>query len=137
LLLDMAQSLDEERGPEPESGPGQTPQPATGLAALARFEGVAFLLAVPKGEKEPLESWSLENSAEVAAWARATQERLTKLGETLQAGAWTGVTGFGLQEHCAVQANELKGLLCVGLRPALGKEEVEQTVKLVIDTWAS
>jgi CheY-like chemotaxis protein len=137
LLLDTAQALDEAKAPEQPAEPGQEAPPATGLAALARFDGVAFMLAVPNDDKAQVESWSLENPADVAAWARDTHQRLAKLGETLQAGGWTGATGFGLQEHWALNAHDLKGLLCVGFRPALGKEEVEQTMKHVFDTWAS
>jgi CheY-like chemotaxis protein len=137
LLLDTAQSLDEAQAPEPSSEPGREGQPATGLAALARLEGVAFLLSVPMEEKAPLESWSLESPGDVAAWARDTHRRLARLGETLQAGAWTGAMGFGLQEHWALQPHDLKGLLCVGFRPALEKDQVEQTMQLVFDKWAS
>jgi hypothetical protein len=36
-----------------------------------------------------------------------------------------------------LQGRENKGLLCVGFRPALGEEQVEQTIKLVFDKWAS
>ena len=66
LLLDSAQALDESKGPAPGTEPeaaGQTPGGApAGLAALGRFEGVGFVLAIPPDDKAPVDSWSLENS---------------------------------------------------------------------------
>lgn len=139
LLLDSAQALDESKGPP--SGvaePGSpTAAPPTGLAALGRFEGVAFVLAIPPDDKLPVDSWSLENPMDAANWARDTHRRLAKLGEGLEAGELAAAFGFGPQEHWALQGRENKGLLCVGFRPALGEEQVEQTIKLVFDKWAS
>ena len=141
LLLDSAQALDESKGPVAGEEPGPESQPPVatpvGLAALGRFEGVGFVLAMPPDDKAPVDSWSLENSLEVAGWARDTHRRLALLGETLRAGELTGAFGFGLQEHWALEANRQKGLLCVGFRPGLGADQVEQTMKHVFDKWAS
>jgi hypothetical protein len=141
LLLDSAQALDESKGPaataEPPAG-NQTPGGApTGLAALGRFEGVAFVLAIPPDARSPVDSWSLENAMDAANWARDAHRRLAQLGEDLRAGELAGAFGFGLQEHWAIQAQERKGLLCVGFRPGLSAEEVEETMKHVFDKWAS
>jgi CheY-like chemotaxis protein len=141
LLLDTAQALDESKGPAPGAGPvaeSQLPGGApTGLAALGRFEGVAFVLAIPPDDTAPVDSWSLENSTDLANWARDAHRRLAKLGEGLRAGEFAGAFGFGLQEHWALNAQELKGLLCVGFRRGLSQEQVEQTMKHVFDKWAS
>jgi len=141
LLLDSAQALDESKAPaagaEPEAGeqaPGGAPK---GLAALGRFEGVGFVLAIPPDDKAPVDSWSLENSMDVANWARDAHRRLAQLGESLRAGEFAGAFGFGLQEHWALGAQEQRGLLCVGFRPGLSAEQVEQTMKHVFDKWAS
>ena len=143
LLLDSAQALDESKGPiagtEPEPEPGsQTPGGApTGLAALGRFEGVGFVLAIPPDDRAPVDSWSLENSTDVANWARDAYRRLAKMGDGLRAGELAGAFGFGLQEHWALEAHEQKGLLCVGFRPGLSAEQVEETMKHVFDKWTS
>jgi hypothetical protein len=141
LLLDSAQALDEAKGPAAGAGAeagSQTPGGApAGLAALGRFEGVGFVLAIPPDDQGPVESWSLENSTEVAIWARDAHRRLAKLGDGLRAGEFAGAFGFGFQEHWALEAREEKGLLCVGFRPGLSAEQVEQTMKHVFDKWAS
>jgi len=141
LLLDSAQALDESKAPaagaEPEAA-GQTPGGAPkGLAALGRFEGVGFVLAIPPDAQAPVDSWSLENSMDAANWARDTHRRLSQLGEVLRAGELAGAFGFGYQEHWALNARERKGLLCVGFRPSLSAEQVEQTMKHIFDKWAS
>ncbi|MGD1086335.1 MAG: hypothetical protein ABSA47_16485, partial [Verrucomicrobiota bacterium] len=109
----------------------------SGLAALGHFEGVSFVLSIPPDEKAAVEAWSLENSQEVALWARDTHRRLARIGESLHAGELTGATGIGLLENWALRPHAQKGLLCVGFRPAVGADEVEQTMNHVFDKWAS
>jgi hypothetical protein len=140
-LLDSAQTLDESRA-SPAAALAETPDQSlgethTGLAALGRFEGVAFLLAIPPDHKAPIDSWRLDNSLDVANWVRDAHNRLVQLGESLRAGEISAAFGFGLQEHWSLAAREPKGLLCAGFRPALSREEVEQTTKLILEKWAS
>jgi CheY-like chemotaxis protein len=141
LLLDSAQALDESKGApagvEAQADAQSPGDPPTGLAALGRFEGVGFVLAIPPDDMAPVDSWSLENSMDVANWTRDTHRRLVKLGDGLRAGEFAGAFGFGFQEHWALKAREQKGLLCVGFRPALSAEQVQQTMNHVFDKWAS
>ena len=145
LLLDSAQALDEWRGKQtagetaaPEAAQaGSAAAPNSTLAPLARFEGVEFLLTMPVDQEAPCDSWSLENSPEVAAWARATQKQLAQLGEHLGAGVLAHVTGTGLQRHWALAADGKKGLLCAGFRRTLPKEKVEPTLKHIFAKWVS
>jgi CheY-like chemotaxis protein len=141
LLLDSVQAMDESKthpaageGGVATTAPGAVP---SGLAALGRFEGVSFVLSVPKDEKAEVSSWSFENAKGAAAWTRDARRRLGRIGEMLHAGELTGAAGFGTVEHWALKPHEEKGLLFVGFRPALEAEEVEQTINLVFDKWAS
>jgi DNA-binding NarL/FixJ family response regulator len=143
LLLDSAQALDEWRGQQtgaeapPAAEAGSAAPPNSALAPLAKFEGVEFLLTMPADEKTPGDSWGLENAQDVAAWARASQQRLRQLGEKVGAGALTQVTGFGLHWHWALSSDDGKGLLCAGFRRTLLKEKVEQTMKHIFAKWIS
>jgi CheY-like chemotaxis protein len=139
LLLDSAQAMDEWRGQQAGApADASAPAPAnSALAALARFEGVEFVLTMPRDEKLACESWGLENIEQTAAWARETQKRLRELGEKIGAGALTQVCGFGLQRHWALAGDDQKGLLCTGFRRALAKEKVDQTMKNVFTKWVS
>jgi CheY-like chemotaxis protein len=139
LLLDSAQAMDEWRGQQAGATlEGGTPAPAnSALAALARFDGVEFVLTMPPAEKAACESWGLDNVEQTAAWARDTQKRLSELGEKIGAGALTQVFGFGLQRHWSLAGDDKKGLLCTGFRRVLTKEKVDQTMKQVFTKWVS
>jgi hypothetical protein len=143
LLLDSAQALDEERNKKSSAETSQAPEetsaaPAnSALAALARHEGVEFVLTMPADEKVSCDSWGLENAQEAADWARATQRRLGELGEKIGAGALAQVTGLGLQRHWAFSGHGRKGLLCAGFRRSLTKEKVEETMKHIFDKWVA
>jgi CheY-like chemotaxis protein len=144
LLLDSAQAIDELRdrqGNLPNSGTNPAllvRAPANQkLAALSRFEGVEFLLTVPPDEKASCESWGLENSQEVAAWARESQKRLWQLGQRIGAGELAQLTGSGWQRHWGLSADDKKGLLCVGFRKSLPDDKLEQTMKHIFAKWVS
>jgi CheY-like chemotaxis protein len=148
LLLDSAQALDEWHGqkgavetpvttPSDNAVPEKAALANSALAPLTRFEGVEFLLSMPADERAPCDSWGLENAQEVAVWARAAQKRFQALGEKLEAGALTQVTGTGWQRHWALSANDKKGLLCAGFRRTLTKEKLEQSMKHIFAKWVS
>jgi CheY-like chemotaxis protein len=133
LLLDTAQALDEQLGAV-SSAPRE--QPVSELASLARTEGVEFLLNVPFDQKEPIDTWSLDNAEPIAQWMREIYSKLRRLGDDLGCGELNKLTGFGLQSHFCMAASPAKGLLGVGFRRTLGPEEVQQTMKQVFDKWA-
>jgi CheY-like chemotaxis protein len=139
LLLDSAQAMDEWQGQQAGASiEGGAPAPANPvLAALARFEGVEFVLTMPRDEKAACESWGLDNVEQTAAWARDTQKRLRELGEKIGAGALVQVCGIGLLRHVALAGDDEKGLLCAGFRRVLAKEKVDQTMKQVFTKWVS
>jgi CheY-like chemotaxis protein len=141
LLLDSAQALDEWRGQqagaEKTGAEGQAAASGSLLAPLTRFEGVEFVLTAPPDEQAPCDSWALENSRELAVWARATWRRLVELGEKLDAEPLARVSGFGLQRHWALARDDKKGLLCIGFRRTLPTEKVDQTMKHIFTKWVS
>jgi len=92
---------------------------------------------MPPDPKAACESWGLENAAQIAAWARATHKRLRQLGEKIGAGPLAQASGFGLQRHWALAADEKKGLLCAGFRHALPQDRVEPTMKHIFTKWVS
>jgi CheY-like chemotaxis protein len=139
LLLDSAQALDEWRGQQTEPGKPEeaTPGASSALSALARFEGVEFILAAPVNEQAPNDAWALDNTKEVAAWARETWRRLNDLGEKLSAGPLAQVSGFGLQRHWTMARDDQKGLLCVGFQRTMPADRVDQTMKHMFVKWVS
>jgi CheY-like chemotaxis protein len=140
LLLDSAQAMDEWRGQQAGTPPGGNTTVPTNpaLAALARFEGVEFVLTMPVNEKLSSLSWGLDNVDQTAAWSRQTQNKLRELGEKLGTGTLSQVCGYGLQRHWALAGDYQRGgLLCVGFRRTLAKDKVEATMKQVFNKWTS
>jgi hypothetical protein len=138
LLLDSAQALDEWRGQQAGAGKGSgSGSTASALSPLTRFDGVEFVLTAPDNEDAPCDSWALDGVPQIALWARTTYRRLAELGEKLDVGALTQVTGFGLQRHWALAHDEQKGLLCIGFRRTLPTDQVDQTMKHIFTKWVS
>jgi len=141
LLLDSAQALDESRGQQAaaEQATGTDDAAASGsaLSRLTRFEGVEFVLTVPNDEKAACDSWGLESTQKLAQWARSTHQRLAELGEKLEAGTLTQITGFGPQRNWALARDDQKGLLCVAFRRTLPADKVDQTMKHIFNKWVS
>jgi CheY-like chemotaxis protein len=137
LLLNTAQAIDESQGTKPpEQAQASTDAPGIStLAALARFEGVEFLLKISADSQTPLESWGVENAEPMALWARQTQQQLRQLGEKLGAGGLVQVQVRSLQGHIALAPHQ-ESLLIAGFRRTVSAEQVQQTMKQMIAKWA-
>lgn len=141
LLLDSAQAMDEwhgqQNGTAPSNGEAKNGPSTSPLSPLTHFEGVEFLLTVPVDPQAPSDSWSLENAKDLAAWARSTHQHLAELGDKLDAGPLTQISGFGLQRHWSMARDDKKGLLCAGFQRTLEADRVDLTMKHVFAKWAS
>jgi len=136
LLLNTAQTIDEEKG-DPHSTETEVLRKTSPLAALGRFEGVEFVLAIPLDEREPASSWGGENVEQLGGWARDSWRRMRQIGELLHAGDLSQMHGLGLQRHIALTGHAQKGLLCAGFRRVTPSATVEQTMKQMFAKWAS
>ncbi len=141
LLLETAQALDEAQAGEGEALAGteaaaKGQESASPLAALARFHGVEFVLALRLAEKEKADSWGLENPDQVASFVRQTLAGFRALGERLQVGQLSGLEGMGLQRHLAVASHE-QAALCAGFRRSLTRNQVQETMKRIVAKWVS
>jgi CheY-like chemotaxis protein len=135
LLLDSAQAMDEEKGREPSET--EILRKTSPLAALGRFEGVEFALAVPFDENVAASAWGAENVEQMAVWARDAWKRLQHIGDRLHAGKLVQMHALGLQRHVGLAGHPQKGLLCAGFRRATSTASVEQNMKQVFAKWAS
>lgn len=136
LLLDTAQTMDEEEG-KAEEKKNEALAKAAGspLAALAKFEGVDFALSVTAVDKV-IESWGVENTTALADWVLETEKTLRALGEMLTVGELNVLTGRGIQNHLAISPGRKKHL-CVGFRRTLDNEQIGDTMKQIQSKWAS
>ena len=140
LLLESAQALDEAQAqvPEGESAPSPEAAPAPAaespLAALARFNGVEFVMTVRAGGK--FDSWSAENPEQISLWVRQTMQRFRALGDGLQAGQLSQLEGLGPQCHVAL-VSKADNDLCVGFHRSLSQDLVRETMSKIATKWAS
>jgi CheY-like chemotaxis protein len=133
LLLESAQAFDESVS---STTPEGTPKPAdqSPLAELARVEGVEFVLAIPPGQNDRHEARGLENPEPIARWAKQRLERLSALGDRLQAGPLEQIEGLGPRRHVAL-ARQGETQFCVGWKPTMSQEQVREMMKKVLTLW--
>ncbi|MBI5385034.1 MAG: response regulator [Verrucomicrobia bacterium] len=134
LLLESAQALD-----EAGSTRGSTEiitAPPSPLSDLTSFPDVQFVLSVGVGRKCEVDSWGLESPELVSEWAQKTLHGFQLLGDRLQVGDVQQVAGLGSPSHVAM-ADSSRGILTVGFRPALDREELRESMKNVTAKWAS
>ena len=140
LLLESAQAIDEAQAngstaSEPEaSAPGDA-APESPLAALAKFEGVEFVITLNE-EAGKAESWSVENPQRLADWLRETTRRFQSLGESLHAGELTQFEGFTTQNHVVVVPRG-QATLCAGFDRSPGADAVRETAEKMAALWVS
>ena len=134
LLLESAQALDESRGgvtaegaPLPDSSP---------LAQVSQVEGVEFVLAMKAGQSRQQVARGLENPDRLAVWARQSLERFRRLGDELGAGPLQRIEGYGPQRHVTL-ASQDETQFCVGWKPSLAPEQVQEMMKKVLALWVS
>jgi len=93
LLLDSAQSMDENAAHDPDPGAGEDPGMARALRPLADVRGVESLLLITG--QGTFESWGVENAEESAGWTHRTLAAFQALGEALNAGPLRAVEATG------------------------------------------
>ncbi len=144
LLLETAQAQDEALGQAAAMGDALqeniTFAPENGaaspLSALARFEGVEFVLALKPEVKAGFEARGLENPQPVADWSRQTLENLRTLGDRLQAGLLQECECLGTQRHVALARHQDLDF-CVGWQRDFSATEIRESMKKVLALWVS
>lgn len=142
LLLNTAQVLDEAASQEEvvEAGReehGGTPSDvAAMLAEVAQMNGVEFVLAVTRETKPKHDFWGLENPKPTAEFTRQTLANFRALGENMQVGQLQQVFGTGPQRKIAVApCNKVD--ISVGFPPGFSSDQLRETLKAILQKWAS
>jgi len=129
LLLDSAQSID-----EAHPGSGANGTPPSGLAALAKVEGVEFVVEVPVDENGVPDAWGIKTADLYAKWTRDTWKSLCELGEVLKVGDPVHFHGLGWQGHVGINGNSRK-LICVGFSRTLSSEQIREKMNVICEKW--
>jgi CheY-like chemotaxis protein len=141
LLLNTAQALDEAASQiVPQALSDDTASASSTsvlLAEISQLPGVEFVLAaVTHRKKVAQEFWGIENPKPVSEWMEQVFAQFGSLGEMLQIGEIQQVVGTGPQRKTALaKCGDTK--LCVGFGASLPAEEVRDTMKTILNKWAS
>lgn len=142
LLLDSAQALDEAQAQGTAlEGAGDEPEKTSDTqffkkGGLGSIQGVEFALKMNDGSEKPAQSWGLEDSAGIAGWISKSLAKFEKLGEKFEFGNVQELEGKTLQRHLHVTVQG-ETRFAVGIIGAPAREEVEKSVKKVMERWAS
>jgi CheY-like chemotaxis protein len=143
LLLNTAQAIDESAahdGSMEQNGNGEAPvserlNNQALLAEASQMTGVDFVLLLGK-EKKSDDFWGLENPKPMATWVRQTVENFRDLGERLQVGEMQQLTATTIHKKVNV-ASRGKSNLCVGFPSTASSDQMRDTMRVIIDKWAS
>lgn len=133
LLLDIAQSIDEEQAASSGSVSGEPGEPLK-LARIGRTKGIEFLAC--QQDAEPVEQWSCENAEAFVHWAQQTLQEFCSVGDALKTGDPKQIEGFGPHWHVAA-ARVGKTTVVAGFDRRLTPQKVRETAKQVFSQWES
>ena len=137
LLLESAQVMDENANLSSETQFVESRHRKTiwKLSLLTR-EGAEFVLAVPpEGQGEP-EALGTESVAPLAAWTRQAAEIAKRLGDKIEAGPLSHVTGNSLEKQLMVLPHGKKSFL-VGWPPDISAHHLLEQSRKLIASWDS
>ena len=136
LLLESAQTMDENANPVGQDSMESAAHRKTiwKLSQLTR-EGADFILSVPpEGQGEP-EAIGTQSIASIAHWSRRADEIARRLGEKLEAGPLSHVSGQNLERQVLLVSHGDKAFL-VGWPAEAGGNLPEKTRKIAA-SWDS
>jgi CheY-like chemotaxis protein len=137
LLLESAQAMDENANPATETQSVDASHRKTiwKLSLLTR-EGAEFVLAVPpEGHGEP-EALGTQSTGQLAAWTRHALEIAKQLGEKIEAGPLSHVTGNSLEKQLTVLPHGKKSFL-VGWPLDTDTSQILEQSKKLVASWDS
>ena len=137
LLLESAQTMDENANPSSETQFIDASHRKTiwKLSLLTR-EGAEFVVAVPpEGLGEP-EALGTQSTEQLAAWTRHAAKIAKKLGDKLEAGPFSHITGHNLDKQYLALPNGEKTFLIGWPQNATANHLLEKSKKLTA-SWDS
>lgn len=146
LLLDTAQTLDEENHETLQDSPGYAiGKPPAGelkavvspkLAKMGDSQPVEFLLVDDHKHAAPPEHWQCHNPEAMSQWAQRMLQAYAALGEELGVSGPNRIEGIGTEKHLAI-GRMPRGRFIAGLSKELQPQEVTKTFDKVLKQWLS
>ena len=136
LLLESAQAMDENTNPVGEDSLESATHRKTiwKLAKLTR-EGADFIMAVPPAGRGEPDAIGTQNTAAYAHWTRRAEELARRLGEKLEAGPLSHVSGQSLDRQLVMVSKGDQSFL-VGW-PADASGNLAEKSRKLVASWDS
>jgi DNA-binding NarL/FixJ family response regulator len=135
LLLESAQTIDENAGADAEAGESASHRKTMWKLSLLTRDGAEFVVSIPPdGQGEP-EAIGMQNVGSLVQWARLAAKSAHRLGERLEAGPELQVWGRNMERQVLVLNREDK-LFLVGWPAEAAGNLLEKSRKLVA-SWNS
>ena len=136
LLLECAQAFDEASAEhDPAADATVKPAAESDSAAIAKLDGVEFVLLSRANEPSRLDSWSVQNPQALDAWATTTLQSFQKLGERLHAGQLRHFEGIGLHQNVGLASQDDRQF-CIGFRREVPADQIRRTMKEIVTECA-
>jgi DNA-binding NarL/FixJ family response regulator len=137
LLLESAQSLDEnsQPAPGPESLESALHRKTMWKLAQLTREGAEFVVVTPLGTAGDPEALGTQNVSSLARWTQQATDIARRLGERLEAGPLSHVAGQGIERQVVMLARADHAFL-VGW-PAESSENLSEKSRKLVASWES
>jgi CheY-like chemotaxis protein len=135
LLLDTAQAMDEAQADGADSD-ALTDTQYFRKAGLGRIHGVEFALKVPMDTARPVQKWGIENPEPIVKWVRGMMTRFRGLNPGFELGDVDTLEVRGIQRIVRVMVHGTD-LIVVGILPNASKDQISESMKKVLERWAS
>jgi DNA-binding NarL/FixJ family response regulator len=137
LLLESAQTLDESANPNMtgESAESQLHRKTMWKLSLLTREGAEFVVATPLGKSGEPEALGTQNLESLAKWTQHAAEIARRLGDRLEAGPLSHITGQNLERQVVSLVRGDRAYL-VGW-PAEASENILENSRKLVASWES
>ena len=136
LLLETAQTMDESsESAEPEAVETASHRKHMRVLAQLNREGADFILAVPPEGRGQPEAIGSDNIEPLARWTRRASDLARRLGERLEAGSFSHLSGLSLERQVLVISHGDQNFL-IGW-PAEATDQLPEKSRKLVATWDS
>jgi len=105
------------------------------LTAMA-CEGAEFVVTVPVKNEDTAKGWGTQDVDPLASWARQAGKTAERLGQKLNAGAWTHIGGNNLERYLLLLPGNGRTFV-VGWPPKTDPRLLFEQSKKLADTWGT
>jgi len=137
LLLDSAQTIDENAAPSAESTEESAHRKTVWKLALLTREGAEFVVVAPHQGEGEAEALGTRSTTKFGDWTRKTAEIVRRLGEKIEAGPLSHVSGSSSERHVLMLPRDDKSFLVSWPADASADGGLLEKSKKLVASWDS